>query len=93
MFSIDAVSGALTRVSGSPFATGGSTAPWGVSSDASGTSLYVTDVGANTVLAFTSLKLVLSPVSGLPTIHELAWFATQIPRERTTESHGSLGSS
>jgi 6-phosphogluconolactonase len=51
VFSIDAVSGALTAVTGSPFATSGN--PWGIFSDASDKFLYGTDVSTETVQAYT----------------------------------------
>src|ERR1700747_2674206 len=68
VFSIDAVSGALTAISGSPFRVGGN--PLAVTADVSGQFLYVTDLSSNpgTVKAFTinGSTGALTTVSGSP---------------------------
>lgn len=68
-FSIDPISGALTPVSGSPFATG--SAPVSVTIDPSGRFLYVADQtfsASNNVSAFaiSSTSGALTPISGSP---------------------------
>lgn len=64
-FSIDAT-GALTQITGSPFATGNN--PQGITTDPSGKFLYTANANDNTVTAFTidgSLGT-LTPISGSP---------------------------
>lgn len=65
-FSIDATTGALTQITGSPFATGNN--PQGITTDPSGKFLYTANAIDNTVTAFTidgSLGT-LTPISGSP---------------------------
>lgn len=57
-------SGALTTVSGSPFAAG--TQPVMVAIDATGTFLYTADTGSNTTSAYKTSSGALTPVSGSP---------------------------
>jgi len=65
-YAINAATGALTAMSGSPFSGGGGT--WGVVVDPTGSFLYVADATANTVSAFSinSSTGVLTAVSGSP---------------------------
>ncbi|MGA8534083.1 MAG: beta-propeller fold lactonase family protein [Candidatus Tumulicola sp.] len=49
-FSVDATSGALTPVAGSPFKAG--TAPYGIAIDATGEFAYVANLGSNNVSAY-----------------------------------------
>lgn len=65
-YTIDATSGALTPVAGSPFGAG--IAPFGVAVDRSGKFLYVTNAASNNVSAFTinATSGALTPVAGSP---------------------------
>lgn len=65
-FSIDTNTGALTPISGSPFASG--VGPWGASVDPTGKFLYVTNDGEGTVSAYTidGTTGSLTPISGSP---------------------------
>lgn len=65
-FSIDATTGALTRITGSPFTTGSD--PQGIATDPSGKFLYTANSNDNTVSAFTidSSSGTLTAISGSP---------------------------
>src|SRR5438445_382097 len=65
-YTIDATTGALTPISGSPFAAG--LAPHGVAVDPSGKFAYVTNGNGNNVSAYTIAATIgaLTPVSGSP---------------------------
>jgi 6-phosphogluconolactonase len=65
-FSIDNSTGALTPISGSPFASGAG--PWGAFFHPSGKVLYVTNNGEGTISAYAvdSTSGSLTPISGSP---------------------------
>ena len=65
-YTINATSGVLTPVAGSPFAAG--TSPIGVAVDPKGKFVYVSNIGSNNVSAYTinATSGVLTPVAGSP---------------------------
>ena len=65
-FSIDATTGALRQIAGSPFATGNN--PQGITADPSGSFLYTANSNDSTVSAFTidGPSGTLTPISGSP---------------------------
>lgn len=66
VFDIDPVTGALTAVAGSPFATGGTFA-YGVRANAAGTRLFVANCGDNSIAVYNvAVDGVLTAVAGSP---------------------------